>query len=167
MDDKHRDERNAERRMIRESVNGYDRPEFSGPEPATPSPATDARVLRDAAWLLLHPDPDARQAALYVLSMASPRAQAELYARVRFHEQARADFARFVDSELRLLDTASAIPSQRRDSVALDALLSIALESRGRWAEALFAALDDHDRADLRHRVDELRSVSVHGGRYA
>ncbi len=166
MDDKHRDERIAERRLIRESVNGYDRPEFSGPEPATPSPATDARVLRDAAWLLLHPDPDAREAALYVLSMATPRAQAELYARVRFHERARADFARFVDSELRLLDT-TPIPSQRRDSVALEALLSIELESRGRWAEALFAALDDHDRADLRHRVDELRSVSVQGARYA
>jgi hypothetical protein len=92
--------------------------------------------------------------------------QAELYARVRHHEQARSEFARFVDAELRIHGRDKRAWSEPGQEELMLQWVAAA-QARREWEDELFAALDDADRDDLRRRVNELRweKVGDTGGR--
>lgn len=159
-------EPNPERRFAREVVAKYDRLVVRDASGVNASPTADAGLMRDVLWLILNPDPDLREMGLYVMSAGSPRMQAELFARVRHNDQARSEFARFVDAELRILardEKAWTEPGQEELLLQWTA----AAQARLEWERELFAALDDADRDDLRRRVNELRweKVGDYGGR--
>ena len=95
-------ERNPERLFARDVVATYDKLVVRDEDGVVISRPADAVMMRDVLWLIMSPDPDLRELGLYVMSAGSPRMQAELYARGRHAEQARSEFARFVDAELRI-----------------------------------------------------------------
>lgn len=160
-------ERNPERLFAREVVATYDRLVVRDANGVVASRPADAAMMRDVLWLIMNPDPDLREMGLYVMSAGSPRMQAELYTRVRHNDQARSEFARFVDAELRI----HARDKQAWSEPGHEELLLqwvAAAQARLEWEGELFAALEDVDRDDLRRRVDELRREKVgdYGGRF-
>ena len=153
-------ERNPERAFARDVVATYDRPVVPDANDVMASRSADAAMMRDVLWLITSPDPDLREMALYVMSAGSPRMQAELYARVRHDEQARFEFARFVDAELRIHGRDKHAWSEPGQEELILQWVAAA-QARREWEDELFAALDDADRDDLRRRVSELRREKV------
>lgn len=154
-------DRTADRLSARAILAGYEAPEAAGAVRAFPSPLHDARVVRDAAWMLDQSDPDLREAGLYVTTLGSPCAQADVYARMRANDEARADLARFVEAELVILDQDPPRPRYERQGEEVRRLWAEAIEARRRWAGELFDALDPDDRDDLKRRVDALRRLRL------
>ena len=159
-------ERNPERLFARDVVATYDKLVVRDEDGVVMSRPADAVMMRDVLWLIMSPDPDLREMGLYVMSAGSPRMQAELYARVRHDEQARSEFARFVDAEL-LIHARDNGPWSESGKEELLLRWTVAARARREWEDELYAALDDIDRDDLRRRVDELRweKVGTTGGR--